>query len=148
MGLPHRKYKESDMPNPYNRLTITGFVHHQNSGQNPTSFALTSSTVLNEPEQAYLRQPVKGATSTPEPISLGWLRRCLLLLLRNMEEPPEMYSQEWWDRTIRIGYTGHPLLLVPPGLVTILYPHPGQTEPLMISCGAGEAKYTLFGVPS
>jgi hypothetical protein len=138
------------MPNTTNRITIAGNIYHQNSGDNPSSFSLGSTRPLPDDarEEVWNRCPPKGIGPEWKRLSLGWIDEmdCSLLALRN--ESDGVYGEpSWEDFTIEIceeGGEDHPSI-VPPGLITIIYPRPGHQ--LQIRSRKLVAKYTVLAIP-
>lgn len=128
------------MPNTQSRVGIAGTVYHQNPKQNPASFPLQGSMFLKTEEEVYSRNPPSPVGKKWQAIELGWIPKCSMLCIRNLEKAK--------GSSLQLGTVSgdafSPLpLVIPPGMATVLYP----TSALALHCLNGEARYTLFAVP-
>ena len=124
------------MPNKNNRLGIAGTIYHQVAGSNPTSSSLRCTMLIKTSEESFSRTPPKPLTKSWLKLNLGWLPKCSLLCIKNLEDVG--------GHTIQIGFLDVQLpLIIPPKMVTLLYPE----SHLSLRCITGEAHYSLFAVP-
>lgn len=131
------------MPNEHNRVGISGTVYHQVSGSNPTGNPLRCSMNLSSPEEAFSRTPPNPIGKKWEVLDLGWLPKCSMLCIRNLEKPDGFTLHLGFRLSGDVSSIGALPLIVPPGMLTVLYP----TDKLALCCPNGEAHYSLFAVP-
>lgn len=133
MAIPSPGGLEAPVPPPSNeplppRITVVEHIYYQAGNDQATQTSNTYSRELSDNEQPYYRKA--KATGEKQSVDLGWIEKCGLLSISNLEvldsqtTPSQKERDELSRKILEVGWRGcaKSTCLIPPGESMRFYP--------------------------